>query len=136
MTGNYQAVGARRTDPCDEVGLRDAEQLDRLNRGLETTWRELRCEVVHRVAIAFCADRVERDESFRDLIQIIIHGGTEGGIQSEQSHNRRVDNKSMSYNIAEILMYSPMSRQDRQLAVRLARMLEGGGVAGWNSKSR
>ena len=54
------------------------------------------------------------------------------GNQPEQSHNRRVDNKSLSYNMAEILLYLPMRSWDRQQTAPVARMLGSGGGAGWS----
>ena len=90
VSGNYQAVGARRSEPCDQVDLRDAGELDRLQRGFESPWRELAGDVFHRVAIAFRADSVECDEPLGDVIQIIIHGGTGTEILSGESHKRQV----------------------------------------------
>src|SRR5271170_6284866 len=52
VTGDYQAVGARRSQPRHQVDLRDAGEFDRLQRGFESPRRELAGEVFHRVAIA------------------------------------------------------------------------------------
>src|SRR5271155_3206143 len=90
VSGNYQAVGARRSKPRDQVDLRDASELDRLQCDFESPWREFAGEVFHRVAIAFRADGVERDEPLGDVVQIITHGGTGAEILSGESHKQQV----------------------------------------------
>src|SRR5208282_4164270 len=108
VSGNYQAVGARRSNPRDQVGLRDAEQLDRLKRGFESLRREFPCDVFHRVAIALCADGVERDEPPRDIIQIIIHGGT--GAKNSQK-NRIIDTSITNRHLITCRKYSRICRR-------------------------
>ncbi len=73
MPRNDQPVGARRSNPRDQVGLRNSKKLNWLKQCLKAMTRELLRQIFDRRQIALCANGVKTHQPPRNVVQIVIH---------------------------------------------------------------